>query len=70
MQPNKTRSVSSVEALADAVCLGVTRLAHGVFDAVDGQIQLVVMCLHLAALLRPSVCQHSDDSQPLRGEEG
>ena len=59
-----------VEALADAVCLGVTRLALGVFDAVDGQIQLVVMRLHFATVFRTPVRQHTDDAHLLRSEEG
>ena len=68
-QPDTTRSVSSVEALAHAACPGVTHLAPGVFATVDGQRQLIVMRLHLAAV-SPPVCQHADDAHPLRGEEG
>ena len=68
--PIKLVQYRFVEALADAVCLGVTRLALGVFDAVDGQIQLVVMRLHLATVFRASVRQHTDDAHPCEAKKG
>ena len=39
-----------VEAFADAICLVMTRLAFGMFNAVDRRILLVIMRFQLAAV--------------------
>lgn len=51
-----------VEALTDAIGLRVAHLGLGVFDLVQGQVQLVVMVLRLATVFGAPVSQDSDDA--------
>lgn len=54
-----------MEALADAVRLPRHRLRFCMVDIVDGQIQLVIILLHLTTVLRSPVGQYSQHWQSL-----
>ena len=56
-----------VEAFADAVGLGRHGLCPGVVDVIDGQVELVIVLIHLAAILGATVREDAQHRQALAG---
>lgn len=57
------------EAPANTVCLRMTRLGRGVFDAVYAKVEFIIMLLELSAIFRASVRQDADKARFLREKE-
>lgn len=47
-----------MEAFADSIGLRAPGLGAGVIDILDGEIELVVVMLRVAAILCAAICQH------------
>src|SRR5215471_19722710 len=58
-----------VETLANAIRLRAPRLRSRVIDVLDGQIELVLVVVRLAAELRSSVSEHATDGNFVFVEE-
>jgi len=59
-----------MEVLTDAVGLGVIGFSPGVFNVVNGQVELVVMSFRFSTILCSSVSQNTDQAHVLFCKEG
>src|SRR5690606_14320160 len=58
-----------MEPFTNAVSLWMVCLSFAVFDVVQGQVQLVIMALGLAAKLRPTISQDTQHTHALFSKE-
>ena len=59
-----------MEPLADAVGLRALGLGAGVIDVLDGEIELVVVMLGIAAILGAAIGQHPAQTMPCSSKNG
>lgn len=59
-----------MKALTDTICLWRHSLSLGVIDVINSQVELIIMLINTATILRSPVGQNTQHGQVVRLEEG